>query len=70
MTLAGIGVLVGLAGAAVGSSLMTRLLFGVSTRDPATFIAAAVLLAVGSLLATCVPALRASRVAPAKILQA
>jgi predicted permease len=70
MALAGIGVLVGLAGAAVGSSLMTGLLFGVSTRDPATFIAAAVLLALGSLIATCVPALRASRVAPARILQA
>ena len=70
MALAGIGVLVGLAGAAAGSSLMTGLLFGVSTRDPATFIAAAVLLGLGSLLATCVPALRASRVAPARILQA
>jgi predicted permease len=70
MALAGVGVLVGLAGAAVASSLMTGLLFGVSTRDPATFIAAAVLLALGSLIATCVPALRASRVAPAKILQA
>jgi predicted permease len=70
MTLAGIGVLVGLAGAAVGSSLMTGLLFGVSTRDPVTFMAAAVLLALGSLIATCVPALRASRVAPATILHA
>ncbi len=70
MALAGIGVLVGLAGAAVGTGLMTGLLFGVSTRDPATFIAAAVLLALGSLIATCVPALRASRVAPATIFHA
>ena len=70
MALTGIGVLAGLAGAAVGTGLMTGLLFGVSTRDPATFIAAAVLLALGSLIATCVPALRASRVAPATILRA
>jgi putative ABC transport system permease protein len=70
MALAGIGVLVGLAGAAVGTGLMTGLLFGVSTRDPATFIAAAVLLALGALIATCVPALRASRVAPATIFHA
>ena len=70
MALVGIGVLVGLGAAAVGTRLMTGLLFGVSTRDPATFIAAAVLLAFGSLIAACVPALRASRVAPAAILHA
>ena len=41
MMLAGIGIVVGLGGAAAGTRLMARLLFGVTATDPATFIAAA-----------------------------
>ena len=64
MELAGIGILVGLAGAAMLTRVMASLLFGVSTRDAATFAAVALLLAVVAFLATVIPARRATRVDP------
>ena len=69
LALAGIGIVIGLLGAAAGTRLMERLLFGVSATDPMTFVAAAVALGVASVLATCVPALRAARVAPVTALR-
>jgi putative ABC transport system permease protein len=62
--LAGLGIVIGLLGAAVSTRLLERLLFGVSATDPLTFVAAAVALGLASLAATCIPALRAARVAP------
>ena len=44
---------------------MSSLLFGVSPRDPLTLVAAAVLLAIVSLLACWIPARRAARIDPA-----
>jgi len=70
MVLTGAGLLIGLAGAAASTGLISGLLFGVSARDPMTLIAAAVVLAMGSLVAACIPAFRASRMAPAAILRA
>jgi putative ABC transport system permease protein len=70
MVLAGAGVLIGIAAAAAGTGLISGLLFGVSARDPVTIIAAAVVLALGSLVAAWIPAFRASRAAPAAILRA
>jgi predicted permease len=64
MTLVVLGIIVGLGGAAVGTSLMAQLLFGVTATDPMTFILAAAALGVASLAATYIPALRAARVAP------
>ena len=64
MQLTGIGILVGLAGAAMLTRVMASLLFGVSTRDAATFAAIALLLAVVAFLATVIPARRATRVDP------
>jgi predicted permease len=56
----GIGVL-----AALGvSSMMTTLLFGISPRDPLTFIAVPVLLGTMAIVASYIPALRATRVDP------
>jgi len=69
VVLAGIGIAIGLAGAAAGTRLMERLLFGVSATDPLTFLVAAVALGLASIAATCVPALRAARVAPVTALR-
>ena len=67
--LAGIGIAIGLAGAAAGTRLIERLLFGVSATDPIAFLGAAVALGIASLAATCVPAFRAARVAPVTALR-
>jgi predicted permease len=67
--LAALGVAIGLAGAAAGTTLMSGLLFGVNAIDPLTFVAAATGLGLASVAATCMPAIRAARVAPVVILK-
>jgi putative ABC transport system permease protein len=62
--LAAIGVGVGLAGAFVLTRLLSTLLFGVSTTDPLTFLAAAAGLVLIALAASLVPARRATRISP------
>ena len=69
LTLAGIGLAIGVVGALLGTRLIERLLFGVSATDPITFVAAVVALGVASVAATCVPALRAACVAPVTALR-
>ena len=69
MALAAAGIGVGLVGAAAGTRLMEGLLFGVTATDRATFMVAAAALAVASLAATYLPALRAARVAPVTALR-
>jgi predicted permease len=64
MELAAIGIAAGLIGAAILTRLMASLLFGVSTHDGVTFVAVAAVLAVVTLAATVIPALRATRVDP------
>jgi putative ABC transport system permease protein len=64
MQLTLIGILAGLTGAAALTRVIASLLFGVSTRDVATFLAVPVLLAAVAFMATVIPALRATSVDP------
>jgi predicted permease len=64
MSLAAIGIVVGLIGAFSLTRVMATLLFGVSARDGLTFSAVALFLAAIALVASYVPALRATRVDP------
>ncbi len=69
MMLAGIGVLVGLIAAVGLTRLMSSWLFGVEATDPVTFGAVAALLTAVALVASYLPALRASRTDPLEALQ-
>ncbi len=64
MMLAALGVAIGLAGAFALTRLMTRLLFGVSATDPVTFVVISGLLALIALIASYIPAHRASKIDP------
>ncbi|HVT58428.1 MAG TPA: ABC transporter permease [Thermoanaerobaculia bacterium] len=61
---AAVGVALGVGGAVVLTRTMQSLLFGVSATDPVTFAAVALLLAAVALLASYIPARRATRVDP------
>jgi putative ABC transport system permease protein len=65
----GVGLLVGIAGALALTRLMESLLFGVTTRDPLTFVAIAGLLSLVAMLACYIPAWRATRVDPLEALR-
>jgi len=70
LVLAAAGVLLGSVGAYAVSRVLRSLLFGVSVRDPFTFIGVAALLGVVALLASWIPARRAARVDPLSAMRA
>jgi putative ABC transport system permease protein len=63
-----IGLGIGLLGALASMTLISSLLFGVTWKDPLTFVGVAVLLAVVALLACYIPARRAARLDPLRAL--
>jgi len=58
------GILLGLAGSLILSGLISRLLFDVKSRDPLTFATVAAVLTLVALIASYLPARRATKVDP------
>jgi len=64
LVLAGLGLALGLAAAVAGTRLLTSMLFQVKPNDPLVYLAVASLLGIVALVASYVPARRASRIDP------
>jgi putative ABC transport system permease protein len=64
MTLAGIGVVIGLGGAVAASQAIMSMLYGISRFDPVTYFGVAALLAAVSGIACWAPAWRAAKIDP------
>jgi putative ABC transport system permease protein len=69
MRLSVVGVAIGAAGALVATRALASLMYHVSTTDPLTLLATAALLTGAAAVASCVPALRATRLDPAASLR-
>jgi ABC-type antimicrobial peptide transport system permease subunit len=63
-TVGGAGVVLGMIAAMAATRLMSSLLFGVQARDPMVFAGAPAILIAVAMLASYIPARRASRVDP------
>ena len=64
------GIVLGALGAAAASRLIDGLLFGVAGTDIGTFVAVALVMAVAAVVASLIPAVRATRVDPIEVLRA
>jgi ABC-type antimicrobial peptide transport system permease subunit len=62
--LAGSGIAIGLVAGAAFSPALQALLFGVTSRDPFTYVVVGLMLAIVSLLSCYVPATRATKIDP------
>ena len=69
MLLVAIGLVIGVTGALAVARVVTRLLFGMSATDPTTFGGVCLVLVVVAVLASYVPAWRASRLDPLRALR-
>lgn len=69
IAVAGLGLIIGIAGAFALTRLLSSLLFNISATDPLAFLSAPLLLGVVALAACYIPALRATRVDPAIVLK-
>jgi predicted permease len=70
LSLAAVGIVLGLIGALALTRLMQSLLYGVGPNDPITFVTVAVVLLFIALMASFLPARRATRVSPTIALRA
>lgn len=69
LLLAGIGLVLGLAGAVAATRLLTSMMFEVKPTDPLTYVSVAALLGVVALAASYIPARRAAKVDPSVALR-
>ena len=67
--LVGLGVVAGMGASLWAATFVTPLLFGLQPRDPVTLVVAAVVLGTIGALAGWIPAMRASRIDPARVLR-
>ena len=65
-----VGLSLGLTGGFVASRLMAGILYGIGPNDPVTFIGVPAVLATVAVLASLVPAIRATRVDPLEVIRA
>ncbi len=70
LSIALIGIAIGVAGALIATRLLTGILYGVSATDPVTFGGVAVFLAAVALAASYLPARKASTIEPTVALRA
>jgi predicted permease len=70
LVLTGMGIVIGLGAAVALEDLMSSLLFGISPLDPVTYAGAPLVLAAAAMLASYLPARRASAVDPVEALKA
>jgi ABC-type antimicrobial peptide transport system permease subunit len=64
VTVVGVGIIVGLLGAASIARLAKALLYGLAPNDPAAMITASAVLLIASLVAAFIPAYRAAKTDP------
>jgi predicted permease len=69
LAMTAVGLTIGVSGAWMLSRLMAGLLYGVTARDPATFVLVPVILGVTALVSAAIPAARAARVDPQEALR-
>jgi putative ABC transport system permease protein len=69
LTLVVIGILLGAIGAAVAGGALSAMLFGTTAHDTITYVVVVLVLVATSVLATAVPAARATRVTPTEALR-
>jgi predicted permease len=69
ITLAGVGILIGAAGALATTRLLASLLYGVAPTDPVAFLGVACVLVAVAALASWLPARQAASIAPAELLR-